>query len=383
MTRRIIMEKAFASIQKNFASLEDPRILLKTAHKLIDIIIIAICAVICGADTWAQIEEFGKTRVEWFESFLELPNGIPSHDTFGRIFSLISAKLFQACFQQWINEVFQITAGQVIPIDEKTARRSHNKRSNKAAIHMVHAWAATNGLLLGQVKTEEKSNEITAIPELLKLLEIKGCIVTIDAMGTQRNIAEEIIEKEADYILAVKGNQPTLKKSIKNTFEAALENNFDNMEHSEHQTIEKNHGREKVHTCYVLPILYLLSSEEFKKKWKGLKSIVLIISERTIDEKKTIEHRFYISSLRPNAKKILSAIRQHWSVENSLHWSLDVAFKEDQSRVRIGEASENFSLLRKIALMCLKQETSLKGGIQTKRLRSGWDLQYLLKVLSV
>ena len=280
------MEKAFASIQKNFASLEDPRILLKTAHKLIDIIIIAICAVICGADTWAQIEEFGKTRVEWFESFLELPNGIPSHDTFGRIFSLISAKLFQACFQQWINEVFQITAGQVIPIDEKTARRSHNKRSNKAAIHMVHAWAATNGLLLGQVKTEEKSNEITAIPELLKLLEIKGCIVTIDAMGTQRNIAEEIIEKEADYILAVKGNQPTLKKSIKNTFEAALENNFDNMEHSEHQTIEKNHGREEVHTCYVLPILYLLSSEEFKKKWKGLKSIVLIISERTIDEKK-------------------------------------------------------------------------------------------------
>ena len=383
MTRRIIMEKAFASIQKNFAPLEDPRILLKTAHKLIDIIIIAICAVICGADTWAQIEEFGKTRVEWFESFLELPNGIPSHDTFGRIFSLISAKLFKACFQQWINEVFQITAGQVIPIDEKTARRSHNKRSNKAAIHMVHAWAATNGLLLGQVKTEEKSNEITAIPELLKLLEIKGCIVTIDAMGTQRNIAEEIIEKEADYILAVKGNQPTLKKSIKNTFEAALENNFDNMEHSEHQTIEKNHGREKVHTCYVLPILYLLSSEEFKKKWKGLKSIVLIISERTIDEKKTIEHRFYISSLRPNAKKILSAIRQHWSVENSLHWSLDVAFKEDQSRVRIGEASENFSLLRKIALMCLKQETSLKGGIQTKRLRSGWDLQYLLKVLSV
>jgi predicted transposase YbfD/YdcC len=377
------MEKNAISIQKNFASLEDPRIILKSSHKLIDVIVIAICAVICGADTWTQIEEFGKTKIDWFKGFLELPNGIPSHDTFGRIFSLISAKLFQACFQKWIQEVFEITEGQVIPIDGKTVRRSHNKRANKLAIHMVHAWAATNGILLGQLKTEEKSNEITAIPELLNILEIKGCIVTIDAMGCQREIAEEIIEKEADYILAVKGNQEKLEEAIQNTFQEAIENNFDDMKYSNSQTIDKKHGRTEVRTCYVLPILYLFGAKGFKKKWKGLKSIILIISERTINGKTTIEKRCYISSLKSSAKKISSAIRQHWLVENSLHWSLDVTFREDQCRVRIGEAAENFSLLRKIALMCLKNETSLKGGIQTKRLRAGWDLKYLLKVLAV
>lgn len=220
------MEKNLISIQKYFAPLQDPRITLKSSHKLIDVIVIAICAVICGADTWTQIEEFGKTRIDWFKGFLELPNGIPSHDTFGRIFSLISAKLFQACFQRWIQEVFEITDGQVIPIDGKTARRSHNKKTNKSAIHMVHAWAAANGILLGQLKTEEKSNEITAIPELLKLLEIKGCIVTIDAMGCQRDIAEGIIEKEADYILAVKGNQEKLEEAIQDSFQEAIENDF-------------------------------------------------------------------------------------------------------------------------------------------------------------
>ena len=232
------MEKTFTSIQKHFAPLEDPRILLKTSHKLIDIIVIAICAVICGADTWTQIEEFGKVRREWLKDFLQLPNGIPSHDTFGRVFSIISAKLFHSCFQRWIQEVFEITAGQVIPIDGKTARRSHNKRASKPAIHMVHAWAAANGILLGQLKTEEKSNEITAIPELLKILEIKGCIVTIDAMGCQREIAEKIIDKEADYILAVKGNQEKLEESIQNTFQEAMENNFDGIKHSQNQTID-------------------------------------------------------------------------------------------------------------------------------------------------
>ena len=302
------MEKNLISIQKHFASLEDPRIVLKSSHKLIDVIVIAICAVICGADTWTQIEEFGKTKIDWFKGFLELSAGIPSHDTFGRLFSLISAKLFQACFQQSIQEVFEITDGQVIPIDGKTARRSHNKRSNKSAIHMVHAWAAANGILLGQLKTEEKSNEITAIPELLKLLEIKGCTVTIDAMGCQRDIAEEIIEKEADYILAVKGNQEKLEEAIQNTFQEAIDNDFHDMKHSKNQTIDKKHGRTEVRTCYVLSILYLLGAKEFKKKWKGLKSIILIISERTVDGKTTIERRFYISSLKSSAKKISSAI---------------------------------------------------------------------------
>lgn len=375
------MEKTLFTIQKHFKTLKDPRILKKTSHKLIDVIVIAICAIICGADGWTQVEEFGKARQEWFKGFLELSHGIPSHNTFGRVFSLISSKLFQSCFQQWINEVFEITDGQVIPIDGKTAKRSHHKRHDKSAIHMVHAWAAQNGVLLGQIKTKEKSNEITAIPELLKILEIKGCIITIDAMGCQREIAEEIIEKKADYILAVKGNQEKLEEAIKNTFNDAIKKDFEGIKYSTHKSNDKNHGRTEVRTCYVLPILYLLGASEFKKKWKNLKSIILVISERTVNGKTTVEHRFYISSLKKNAKKISAAIRQHWSVENSLHWSLDVTFKEDQCRIRIREAAENFSLLRKIALMYLKKETSLKGGIQTKRLRAGWDSKYLLKVL--
>jgi len=378
-----VMEKRIFSIQKHFKPLKDPRILKKTSHKLIDMIIIAICAVICGADGWTQVEEFGKARRKWFEGFLELPHGVPSHNTFGRVFSLISSKLFQTCFQQWINEVFDITGGQVIPIDGKTAKGSHYKKNDKAAIHMVHAWAAQNGILLGQIKTKEKSNEITAIPELLKILEIKGCIITIDAMGCQRNIAKEIVEKKADYILAVKGNQEKLEEAIKNTFDDAIKNDFKDMKYSTNQTTDKNHGRTEVRTCYVLPIIYLLGASGFKKKWKNLRNIILVISERTVDGKTTVEHRFYISSLKRNAKKISDAIRQHWSIENSLHWSLDVTFKEDQCRIRIREAAENFSLLRKIALMYLKNETSLKGGIQTKRLRAGWDSKYLLKVLGV
>jgi predicted transposase YbfD/YdcC len=378
----MIMENALFTIQKHFAPLKDPRMLKKTSHKLIDIIVIAICAVICGADAWTQVEEFGKARLHWFKSFLELPHGIPSHNTFGRIFSLISSTLFQTCFQRWINEVFEITGGQVIPIDGKTVRRSYDKKSDKTAIHMVHAWASQNGVLLGQIKTKEKSNEITAIPELLKLLEIKGCIITIDAMGCQRNIAEEIVDKKADYILAVKGNQEKLEEAIKSTFADAIEKDFEDMKYSTNKTVDDKHGRTEVRICYVLPILYLLGIDEFKNKWKGLKSIILLISERTVGGKTTVEHRFYISSLKASAKKISDAIRKHWSIENSLHWSLDVAFKEDQSRIRIGQAAENFSLLRKIALMYLKNETSLKGGIQTKRLRAGWDSEYLLKVLS-
>lgn len=373
------MEKPFISISTYFSSLEDPRILLKTSHKLIDVVVISICAVICGADAWTQIEEFGKTRYNWFKGFLELPYGIPSHDTFGRVFALVCSQHFQNCFLEWVNAVFDITGGQVIAIDGKTARRSYDKKSNKAAIHMVHAWAAANGLLLGQVKTDEKSNEITAIPELLKILDLKGCIVTIDAMGCQRKIAEDIHKKEADYVLAVKDNQKTLRDALETTFQKAKEKNFEAMVYSHHQSIEKEHGRVEKRTCFVLPLMYL---HQFKMKWKGLQSLVLIESERFYQGQTTTEQRYYISSLPPEAKQIATAVRQHWSVENSLHWCLDVVFKEDQSRVRIGEAPENFSLLRKIALICLKKETSLKRGIQTKRLKAAWDSDYLLKVLA-
>lgn len=378
-TEHAMETEKLLTITKYFEPLKDPRILLKNTHKLIDIIVLAICGVIAGADKWTQIEEFGKTHISWFKQFLELPHGIPSHDTFGRVFSIISPHKFQECFRAWINAVFTVTEGQVIAIDGKTLRRSHNKSSNKSALHLVHAWATENGLLLGQVKTKEKSNEITAIPELLEILQLKGCIITIDAMGCQKKIAEQIHLQGGDYVLAVKDNQGDLKKSLEKTFEKAKELKFNAMVYSEHQSIEKEHGRVETRTCYVLHLMYL---HEFKLKWKGLQSLVMIESERFYQGEIQKEKRYYISSLKPEAAKIASAVRMHWRVENALHWSLDVAFREDECRVRIGDAAENFSLLRKIALTCLKKESSLKGGIQTKRLKAGWDLNYLIKVLN-
>jgi len=371
-------DQPILTIMKHFEPLNDPRILKKTAHKLIDILVIAICAVIGGADKWTQIEEFGRAREAWFSHFLELPHGIPSHDTFGRVFSLIAAKNFLTCFQGWIKTVFEVTQGQVIAIDGKTLRRSMNKCGNKKALHIVHAWGTANGVLLGQLKTQEKSNEITAIPELLQLLELKGCIVTLDAMGCQKKIAEQIHHQGADYVLAVKDNQKELKTALETTFQKAHEKKFQEMVYKQHQTVEKDHGRVETRTCYVLPLMYL---HQFKSPWKGLQSLVMIESERYCQGQTANETRYYISSLKMDAKKIMEAVRQHWGVENNLHWCLDVGFREDECRVRIGDAAENFSLLRKIALLCLKKEKSCKGGIQTKRLKAGWDTQYLLKVL--
>ncbi|MGD9109234.1 MAG: ISAs1 family transposase [Gammaproteobacteria bacterium] len=370
------------SIIKCFADLSDPRMLKKTEHKLIDIIVVAICAVICGADKWTQIEEYGQINHEWFKRFLELPNGIPSHDTFRRVFSLVSASKFQRCFHSWIQEVFQITEGQVIAIDGKSLRRSFDRRSNKAAINMVHAWATANGILLGQQKTQDKSNEITAIPELLEIISVKGCIVTTDAMGCQKKIADKIHFKGGDYLLAVKDNHKELKQAIEATFNFALKNDFNNMVYDKYESTDAGHGRVEQRACYVLPHMYLW---KFKLKWKGLQSLVMVTSEVTNKATGEVrnESRYYISSLNMDAEKILSAIRSHWSVENNLHWCLDVGFREDECRSRIGDSAENFSLLRRIALMLLKKERTLKGGIQTKRLKAGWDKNYLLKILGI
>lgn len=378
----MVEEESKISIIEHFRNLDDPRILKKTDHKLIDVIVIAICAVICGADKWTQIEEFGKTKEKWFKRFLELPNGIPSHDTFGRVFALIRADKFQKCFQSWIRAVFEIAGGQVIAIDGKTLRRSGSKAIGKAAVHMVHAWATANGVLLGQQKTADKSNEITAIPELLDLITVKGCIVTIDAMGCQRKIAEKIHNQGGDYILAVKGNQGNLEKSLEKTFKIAREKEFKSMVYDSNKTVDADHGRVETRTCFVLPLMYLF---QFKLKWKGLQSLVLVESERCekATGETTIEQRYYISSLAPKAAPILHATRAHWGVENQLHWCLDVGFREDECRVRIGDSPENFSLLRRMALMLLKKETTLKGGLQTKRLKAGWDDSYLLRILGV
>lgn len=344
--------------------------------------VIAICAVLCGADTWVDVELFGKSKKAWLSSFLELPNGIPSHDTFGRVFAMLDAQQFQACFMDWVRAVNEVTAGQVVSIDGKTVRRSHDRFIGKSAIHMVSAWASANRLVLGQIKVDERSNEIVAIPELLKVLEVAGCIVTIDAMGCQKDIAKEIVDRKADYVLALKENQPQLHEDVKELFAYDRRAGFPSVEHDFHETVNKGHGRIETRRCWAISdpeyLRYLHNSHE----WKQFTSIVMVEAERQVDGKKSIESRFYISSLPAEAKRLLAATRGHWGIENSVHWVLDVAFREDESRVRSGNGAENFSTLRRMALNMLKQETTSKGGTAAKRKRAGWDEDYLLTVLS-
>ena len=281
------------TIVEHFSSLTDPRIRLKTKHKLIDIIVITVCATICGADDWTEIETYGKLKQEWLEEFLELPNGIPSHDTFGRVFSLISSDEFQRCFLSWVHAVFTVTDGQVVAIDGKTLRHSYDRSNNKSAIHMVSAWASKNGITLGQVKTDEKSNEITAIPELLSLLEIKGCIVTIDAMGCQKKIAEDIVDKGGDYVLGLKGNQGTLRADVELFFLDAIENKFQGIDVDYHETVDGDHGRVEIRRHWAVSDIDWLYQQ---RDWKGLKTIGMVESERHVDEEISIEKRFYIAS---------------------------------------------------------------------------------------
>jgi predicted transposase YbfD/YdcC len=350
----------------------------KTAHKLVDIIIITICAVICGANHWTEIEEYGKTKFVWLKTFLELPNGIPSHDTFGRVFSILSPEAFERCFQRWIESVFEFTGGQVVPLDGKTLRHSYDRSSNQSAIHMVSAWALENQISLGQVKTSEKSNEITALPELLDLLEVKGCIVTIDALGCQRRIAAKIIDKGAEYVLAVKGNQETLYEEITSFFNEAEENGFRDISFDYHQSFDDNHGRLEIRRYWITSDFELPNQ---RKLWKGLNTIGMVESERRVKEHVSVERRYCLCSIEENAPKFARAARGHWGIENSVHWILDVVFQEDGSRIRKGYAAENLALIRKIALNLLRQEMSVKKGMQAKRLKAGWDNEYLLKVL--
>ena len=368
-----------ARLSDHFGNLPDPREPALVEHKLLDIIIIAICAVICGADSWVEMEEFGQARYEWLQGFLELPHGIPSHDTFGRVFARLSAVAFQRCFASWIQAVFTVTQGQVIAIDGKTLRRSYDRGSGKAAIHMVSAWANANRLVLGQVKTDDKSNEITAIPKLLQLLEVKGCIVTIDAMGCQRAIAAQIIQRGGDYVLALKGNQPGLYEAVRQFFDDAQARHFNGIPHRYHETVDGDHGRVEVRRYWTVDQLDWLAH---RAKWKGLKLVGMVESERHIGEVVTVERRYDIASLANDAVRFGHAVRSHWSIENPLHWSLDVTFNEDGCRVRQGEAAENFAVLRHIALSLLRQEKTAKVGLKTKRFKAALEIGYLHKVLN-
>lgn len=369
-----------STITEHFSELEDPRE-ENRRHLLLDIVVIAICAAICGADSWTDMELFGEAKEQWFRSFLELPHGIPSHDTFGRVFARLNAEQFQRGFREWIAAVEERTQGQVVALDGKQLRRSHDKTLGKKAIYMVSAWASENGLVLGQRKVDDQSNEITAIPQLLDVLEVSGCIVTTDAIGCQTAIAEKVIENGADYVLVVKKNQKLLFKTLRELFNDAQELHWVDCDY--HKAVNKGHGRIEVRECWTTSDPEYLKYIGLLADWKGLQSIAMIQSVRHVGEKKSVKRRYFISSLESSAQRLLHAARTYWEIENKLHWVLDLAFREDECRVRKGNGAQNLAVLRHIALNLLRRESMSKRSIRAKRLKAGWDHDYLLKVLMV
>jgi predicted transposase YbfD/YdcC len=364
---------------EHFSILEDTRDPSRRRHLLIDILIIAITAVLCGADTWTEIEEFGKSNEEWFRKFLKLDNGIPSHDTFGRVFSLLSPAAFQERFSAWIESVREAYEGEeIVAIDGKSLRRSHDRKRGRGPLHMVSAWAVNNRVVLGQRATEAKSNEITAIPELLDTLMLRGCIVTIDAMGCQKAIAEKIVDQGGDYVLALKGNQGTLAEQVEEAFIDADARDYEGVQSDYFETVERGHGRCETRRYWTLAEL---DGIERKEQWKKLDVVGMVQSIREQDGHTSSEYRYYIASIGNDAQRFAKAVRGHWGVENDLHWSLDISFREDESRIREPQAAENFTVLRHIALARLKNEKTLKRGIKTKRLKAGWDERYRAKLL--
>jgi predicted transposase YbfD/YdcC len=367
------------SIVEHFSDIKDIRIERRKKHKLIDIITISICAVVCGADGWEDIEMYGSARKKWLEKFLELPNGIPSHDTFARVFSQISPEEFNKSFLSWVKGISKITAGEIIAFDGKQSRNSGDEKNGRGVINTVSAWAASNRLVLGQTKVEGKSNEITALPKLIDVLDLAGCIVTIDAIGCQQEIVKKIVKKQADYVIAVKKNQPNLYKQVEQLFKQAIKTNGDSLNISDFSSKETNRGREE--TRNYLMISGVGTSIDEVQKWKNLNSIGMVESVREVGGKTTVEIRYFISSLGDNIKKLVAAIRGHWSIENSLHWVLDVTFQEDESRIRKDNAPANFAVLRHIAVNLLGQNKSRKLSVRKKRFLASLDEEYSRELL--
>ncbi len=368
------MEKSCKTLLEILAELPDPRVERTKLHKLVDIVFIAICAVISGADTWEEIADYGHNKKEWLKQFLELPHGIPSHDTFNRVFARLDPQAWQRCFLSWVQGVAEKTQGKVVSIDGKTVCASQDDKNGKTALEMVSAWAAANRLVLGQKQVEETSHEISAVPQLLELLELAGCIVTLDALHCQNGTAEKLIAKGAEYVVTVKRNRKTLYQDVRWLFEYAADEAIID---SHVETFDAKHGRYETRRCFVLNNVSYLENHGFP----GLSCAVMVEREREVKGKLSKSRHYYLASFCAEAKQLLAFIRGHWSIENSLHWVLDVVFREDTSRIRTGEAAANMAVLRHFALNLLNQETTAKGGVKRKRFKAALNDDYLLKVL--
>lgn len=369
-----------SSLTEPFRDLPDPRSRHGRRYPLDALVTIAVCAAVCGAEDWAAVAAFGRAKADWFGTFLDLPDGTPSHDTFDRVFSRLDPDAFERCFRRWTAALGGELIG-VVALDGKTLRRSFDAAAGAAAIHMISAWACEHHLVFAQLATDEKSNEITAIPRLLELLDIKGCVVTLDAMGCQKQIAEKIVEKGGEYVLAVKENQPTLHRDVSAAFDRAEREGWGDRVHDTHQQIDKGHGRIEHRTTTITRDRRDLVEA---MGWPGVRCLVRVRRERTVGAVTTTTTHHYIASMDTRrADRVAAAVREHWGVENRLHWSLDVSFNEDQSRLRKGHGAQNMSRLRRIALNALRNDRGEKLGIKNKRLLAGWDHRYLLRLLAV
>ena len=371
-----------ASLVEQLADMEDPRRDEGKRHPLVTIVVMALCAVMGHANNWPEIEAFAEAKAAWFSTFLPMPHGVPSQYTFRRVFLLLNPEELQERFLSWVSAVQVETEGDVVAIDGKTVRRAFTQGGKKGAIHMVNAWSSQNQMVLGQVKVSKKSNEVTAIPQLLDMLLLNGCIVTIDAMGCQREIAAKIVDQGADYLLALKRNQDRLYEDVVHLFKFAKPANFQqpNMDYA--QQVGKGHGRVEKRRCWVIADPEWLDQLRRQHVWSQLRSVVKVQASRSIDSKRSKpDIRYYISSCAPDAARLLQAVRTHWEVENQVHWVLDIAFREDDSRLHVGNGQENLAALRRWALNLIRQDKTSKGSINTKRLRAGWDTCYLEKLL--